>query len=134
MNYKLGIMRRLWMMALIVTMVMIMSCGSSRPVEREKTTVLHLKADTVWALDSVMVHDSVHVAVMGDTVREYKERTVWRDRVRIEVRTDTLMSVDTLVIERVERPPDAADDNGWIKSLFVLGALVVLIWVYRLRR
>ena len=124
----------MWMMALIVTMVMIMSCGSSRQVEREKTTVLHLKADTVWALDSVMVHDSVHVAVMGDTVREYKERTVWRDRVRIEVRTDTLMTVDTLVIERVERPPDAADDNGWIKYLFVLGALVVLIWVYRLRR
>lgn len=127
-------MRRLWMMALIVTMVMIMSCGSSRQVEREKTTVVHLKADTVWALDSVMVHDSVHVAVMGDTVREYKERTVWRDRVRIEVRTDTLMTVDTLVIERVERPPDAADDNGWVKYLFVLGALVVLIWVYRLRR
>ena len=127
-------MRRLWLMALIVTMVMIMSCGSSRQVEREKTTVLHLKADTVWALDSVMVHDSVHVAVMGDTVREYKERTVWRDRVRIEVRTDTLMTVDTLVIERVERPPDAADDNGWIKSLFLLGALLVLIWVYRLRR
>lgn len=118
----------MWMMALIVTMVMIMSCGSSRQVEREKTTVLHLRADTVWAMDSVMVHDSVHVAVMGDTVREYKERTVWRDRVRIEVRTDTLMTVDTLVIERVREPPDAADDNGWIKYLFVLGALLVLIW------
>lgn len=116
------------MMAVIVTMVMIMSCGSSRQVEREKTTVVHLKADTVWALDSVMVHDSVHVAVMGDTVREYKERTVWRDRVRIEVRTDTLMTVDTLVIERVERPPDAADDDGWVISLFIVGALVVLIW------
>lgn len=123
-------MRRLWMMALIVTMVMIMSCGSSRQVEREKTTVLHLKADTVWALDSVMVHDSVHVAVMGDTVREYKERTVWRERLRLEVKTDTVVRTDTVV---VEKPPERGswfDENvGRLGPFGVFGLVVLLIVV-----
>lgn len=119
----------IWMMTLLVSMVMLMSCGSSRHAESEKSKVVQLKADTVWAVDSVMVHDSVHVAVMGDTVREYKERTVWRERMRLEVKMDTFVMTDTVVIER---PPDANDDEKeWPVVPLILSSLAVMIYLYR---
>ena len=56
--------------------------------------------------DSVVVRDSVRVWMQGDTIRETRWRTEyrdrWRDKVRevIRVKTDTLVKENVVTIER----------------------------------
>lgn len=91
--------------------------------------------DTLRTSDSIYIHDSVTVTLTGDTVVKYKERMVYRDRIRLEVRTDTLIRCDTVTITEHVHDGAARKENQRLKLAIALAILAYLIyWARKHRR
>lgn len=75
-------------------------CATKREVQRvvvERHDTLRL---TDWRTDSVIVHDSVAVMMQGDTIRETRWRTEYRDRWRDKVRDVVRVVHDTTEVTK----------------------------------
>ena len=75
-------------------------CATKREVQRiivERHDTLRL---TDWRTDSVIVHDSVAVMMQGDTIRETRWRTEYRDRWRDKVRDVVRVVHDTTSVTK----------------------------------
>ena len=103
----------LWAIAcyagLIIAIMSLVSCTTTRTVTvPEYHTIVAHQHDTLNLKDSVYVHDSVSVAMQGDTLRIERFNIVYRDRWRDRVHSDTLLKTDTItVVQHVEKPPNA---------------------------
>ena len=85
-------------------------------------------------LDSVWLHDSVTIMIQGDTVRETRWRTEFRDRWR-EVARDVVREVhDTTVVTKtieVRKPPSFVEKaKTWLILIFLF---IAIIFVYRFK-
>lgn len=75
-------------------------CATKREVQRvivERHDTLRL---TDWRTDSVIIHDSVAVMMQGDTIRETRWRTEYRDRWRDVVRDVVRVVHDTTSVTK----------------------------------
>lgn len=88
-------------------------------------------------IDSVFVymHDSVSVFVKGDTIREYKERTKYIDRLKIDSLYvhDTLIDIDTVttyvdVPAKITPLQQRAIASGYILWMLLLVLLGIIIY------
>lgn len=87
--------------------------------------------EDVRVTDSVFIHDSIYIHEKGDTVREIRWRTCWRERTVydtvVERATDTI--VRTEAVEKVVEVPKKGSNAGWAVavSLFLLIIVYILI-------
>lgn len=127
-----------WLFSLIGLATLLTSCRSVRTVTvPEQHTVVAHQHDTLTLRDSCYVHDSVLVAVVGDTVRIERYNIQYRDRWRDRIRTDTLLRTDTVtIVKEVDKPPNAWQQlNQSLTSLTVAAFVIgLLLLVARLRR
>lgn len=97
----------LWLLSVCVVGIVFSSCSSTRIVTvPEYHEVVAHQRDTTSARDSVFVHDSVFVALRGDTVVMKEYHVVYKDRWRDRLRVDSFVQRDTVtVVKEVEKPP-----------------------------
>lgn len=78
-------------------LITLCSCTTTRVVEVPKVHTEYIyKSDTLIKTDSIHVKDSVFVQMRGDTLLIEKWKTAYRDRIRYEVKVDSVMVTDTL--------------------------------------
>lgn len=91
--------------------------------------------DTLRTSDSIYIHDSVTVTLIGDTVVKYKERMVYRDRIVLQNSTDTLIKCDTVTTTEYVHDDAARKENQRLKLAIALAILAYLIyWARKHRR
>ena len=81
------------------------------------------KTDTFVQRDSIHEHDSIWSIIKGDTVTNYKYKTIYKDRIVYKAKTDTVLKVDTVtqvvtVTEKVKTP--------WYEKLGQMVGAVIL--------
>ena len=78
-------------------------------------------------VDSVMLHDSIYVKELADTVFYTRYRTVYKERLRVDtiVRCDTLFRDREIVVER--KHDTLATLSLWWRVLLAL-LLLFLLW------
>ncbi len=83
-----------YLIAAFCALLTLCACKQTEYVtaERVSTDTEHTRHE---ATDSLYVRDSIYVYVSGDTVREYRDRVVWRDR----------FVHDTVFIEKTDSVP-----------------------------
>lgn len=97
----------------------------------ENVTRNSVATEDVRVTDSVFIHDSIYIHEKGDTVREIRWRTCWRERTVydtvVERATDTI--VRTEAVEKVVEVPKKGSNAGWAVavSLFLLIIVYILI-------
>lgn len=120
---------------ILISIIFLIGCKCSETATLEVRTIDRWHHDTLRTSDSIYIHDSVTVTLMGDTVVKYKERTVYRDRIRLEVRTDTLIKCDTVTITEHVHDDAARKENQRLKLAIALAILAYLIyWAKKHRR
>ena len=128
---------------LTICTLLFSSCSTTKfvPVERHTTDTVY---QTRWAHDSIHVRDSIHVSVMGDTVRIDRWHTRWRDRLQTDTiyisKTDTVpRPYPVEVVREVERRlswwqrTGMAVGNGMMMAGVTVIAIAMLRW-FRGRR
>lgn len=116
--------------AIMLAMAMILAaCRNSRTLTAgriEEHTDTSVK--TTSTIDKEYIHDSIYIYVAGDTVREVRWRTCWRDRfvhdTVLDRRTDTIY--DTKYEEKVVEVTARGAAAGW----WVSAALFAIIMIY----
>lgn len=97
----------------------------------ENMTRNSVATEDVRVTDSVFIHDSIYIHEKGDTVREIRWRTCWRERTVydtvVERTTDTIVRTET--VEKVVEVPKKGGNAGWAVavSLFLLIIVYILI-------
>ena len=114
------------------------SCTATRYVEVPQVhETWAASRDSSAVRDSVFVHDSVTVCLMGDTVRIQEYHVVYKDRWRDRLRVDSFIQRDTVtVVKEVERPPNAwqqAKSSALCWALVIVGAFFLIV-IYRFIR
>ncbi len=133
-----------WWQLAIVAMFILMAAGilTSCKTKTQIVTVPEyhkeyiVRSDTVARVDSVLLHDSVFVYNVGDTI--VVNKVMYRDRVRnvYKTRTDTILKTDSV---RVPYPVEQTGRQYAIsgKTLVLLGSFllivpaVVIVWLAR---
>lgn len=121
--------------AIFLSMV---SCRQTKEITKYDTVYV---SKTEYAehikFDSVYVHDSVFVTKLGDTVYLYK----YKDKIVVQLRHDTVTSVDTLYQYKEVVKEDAATNkaSNWktvviILSWVIIAALSWAIFEYVLKK
>ncbi len=107
------------------------SCRSHDVVmaERVNTDIEHAMHESV---DSIYVRDSIHVYINGDTVREYRDRVLWRDRfVHDTVFVEKRDSIPYLV--EVEKKLTRWQQMKMDAGGYAMICLVVVLFLLRLK-
>lgn len=131
-----------WWQLAIVAMFILMAAGILTSCKTKYITVPEyhkeyiVRSDTVARVDSVLLHDSVFVYNVGDTV--VINKVAYRDRVRnvYKTRTDTILKTDSV---RVPYPVEQTGRQYAIsgKTLALLGSFLlivpaaVIVWLVR---
>ena len=121
--------------AIFLSMV---SCRQTKEITKYDTVYV---SKTVYAehvkFDSVYVHDSVFVTKLGDTVYLYK----YKDKFVVQIRHDTVTSVDTLYQykEVVKEDASTKKASNWktvviILSWVIIAALSWAVFEYVLKK
>lgn len=76
----------------IAMMLMLSSCKTKYVTVPEYHTQYVVKGDTLWMRDSILIHDSASVEIVGDTVRTFK--FLYKDRYKYIYRN----KVDTTIV------------------------------------
>lgn len=118
--------------AVLACCLLLMGCRSVRtavlPQVREVSAVRH---DTCTLRDSIYVHDSIRVVMVGDTVREIVFRTTFRDRWKTATKTDTLIRRDTVTVAvPVEKARSLWALPGRNILFLTVAAALVLLFVW----
>lgn len=119
--------------AVMLAMAMILAaCRSSRTLTEERVEEhTETSAKTTSTVDKEYIHDSIYIYVAGDTVREVRWRTCWRDRfvhdTVLDRRTDTIY--DTKYEEKVVEVPARGATAGWWVSAALFAIIVIYILI-----
>ena len=95
-----------------------------------------VKTDSLLNTDSVYVHDSVSVYIIGDTVFKDKYHLQYKDRYIVRNKSDTLIFRDSIPYKvGVERPLSKTDRSflniGKIASVCLLISILAFLgWIY----
>lgn len=95
-----------------------------------------VKTDSFLKTDSVYVHDSVSVYIIGDTVFKDKYQLRYKDRYIIRNKSDTLIVRDSIqykveVDKQLSMTDKAFLNIGKIASVCIfIGILAFLCWIY----
>lgn len=123
---------------IIICLAMFLTgCATKREVQRiivERHDTLRL---TDWRTDSVIIRDSVAVMMQGDTIRETRWRTEYRDRWRDKVRDVVRVVHDTTeVTKTVEvKEPLIKRIKVDLVIAFVFGVVVTFLrLVFKVRK
>lgn len=109
---------------LLILLLAVLSACHTPTAIRKSEHAIQREAHTHRAADSVLLRDTVHVVIRGDTVRI--KQTVWRERIRTVQHTDTVFHTDTVYIsEDVVRQHVKGSARQQLKLLF--GAVVALL-------
>lgn len=120
---------------LLICVFVLIGCKCSETATQQVHATDSRHHDTLRTSDSIYIHDSVTVTLIGDTVVKYKERMVYRDRIRLEVRTDTLIRCDTVTTTEYVHDDAARKENQRLKLAIALAILAYLInWARKHRR
>lgn len=107
---------------------MLASCRTKYVTVPEYRTQYVNRADTLWMRDSVLVHDSASVEIVGDTVRTFK--FLYRDRYKYIYRNkvDTTVVRDSVpYIVPLERTEVKETGQGWKWLCLALTAVAVAL-------
>ena len=94
-----------------------------------------VKKDSLLKTDSVYVHDSVSVYIIGDTVFKDKCRLHYKDRYIVRNRSDTLVVRDSIPYKVETRKQLSKTDRvflniGKVSSVCLfIGILAILVWI-----
>jgi hypothetical protein len=122
----------------IIAFAILICIASCTPVKYVPVESVRLDSTYIYKVqrDSVHLRDSIFVLVKGDTVYQYRDRYLYRDRQRVDTfyvnRTDTI---------RIPYPVEIEKKLSWWQQLKVKtvgwlfsGALVIVGWlVYKKR-
>ena len=129
------------MKRLLYILVILCVCGCATKRNATSTYKVVEVHDTLRQIvvqaDSIVVRDSVRVWMQGDTIRETRWRTEyrdrWRDKVRevVKIQTDTLVQRDTTYVQA--RPSAMQKIKSYAEGvvLFIISFLSLLV-VYRI--
>ena len=135
-----------WQLAMVV-MFILMAAGILASCKTKVVTVPEyhkeyiVRSDTVARVDSVLLHDSVFVYNVGDTI--VVNKVMYRDRVRnvYKTRTDTICKTDSVCVPYpVEKEPTKVQQlyitigrYALIAAavIAVLAMLAVIVWLAR---
>lgn len=113
---------------LLAACLMLSSCRTARYVYvPEHHTRYIVRTDSVVSIDTLTVHDSVSVLIVGDTVRT--ERYHYRDRLKYRciTNTDTLYKTDSVTITApMERSLSRYENLSMRVGRAAIGLLAVL--------
>lgn len=121
----------------IAMMVMLSSCKTKYVSVPEYHTQYVVKGDTLWMRDSVLIHDSASVEIVGDTVRTFK--FLYKDRYKYIYRN----KVDTTIVRDsvpyavpVKETKVKEVGKGWfyIAIFFFLMTAFLVGWNVRTRK
>ena len=122
----------------ILILSMFCRCTTTKyvPVTEYKDRVV-VNTDSLLKSDSVYVHDSVSVYIIGDTVLKYKYHIQYKDRCIVRNKLDTLIVRDSIpykveVNKKLSKTDRAFLNIGKIASVCIfIGILALLGWIYR---
>ena len=130
-----------FVIAIAVSMLilsMFCRCATTKyvPVTEYRDRVV-VKMDSLLKTDSVYVHDSVSVYIIGDTVFKDKYHLQYKDRYIVINKSDTLIVRDSIpykvdVGKQLSNTDRAFLNIGKIASVCLLiGILAFIGWIYR---
>ncbi len=95
----------LWGLFACAIISMCTGCTTTKYIEVPKVHTEYVnRTDTFVQKDSVLIKDSVFVHQKGDTVFVEKIRFAYRDKLRYEVKVDSVLIIDTLTqVIKVEK-------------------------------
>lgn len=121
----------------IAMMLMLSSCKTKYVTVPEYHTQYVVKGDTLWMRDSILIHDSASVEIVGDTVRTFK--FLYKDRYKYIYRN----KVDTTIVRDsvpyavpVKETKVKEVGKGWfyIAIFFFLMTAFLVGWNVRTRK
>lgn len=123
-------------MITLAALAMLSSCKTKYVTVPECHTQYVVRGDTLWMRDSILVHDSASVEIVGDTVRTFK--FLYRDRYKYIYRNkvDTTIVRDSIpyaVPVKVEKVRDVGKWWFVIAMIFFLST-TTLVWIAILNR
>lgn len=115
-------------MITLAAMAMLSSCKTKYVSVPEYHTQYVVKGDTLWMKDSVLVHDSASVEIVGDTVKVFKYLS--RDRYKYIYRNkvDTTIIRDSIPYVVPYKEVQVREAN--VKPLYFCVVLLVLVALY----
>ena len=117
---------------LMCLMALLVSCRTQYVTVPEYHTEYVSKTDTFIQRDSIRQHDSIYVAVKGDTVTVERYSILYRDRLCEKAVHDTIIKTDSVrvpypVEKQLTRWQQMKVDFGEYAFVFVAIALLVFI-------
>ena len=104
----------------IAMMLMLSSCKTKYVTVPEYHTQYVVKGDTLWMRDSILIHDSASVEIVGDTVRTFK--FLYKDRYKYIYRN----KVDTTIVRA--RMPYASPKISFFLLPLNQASLAAVTW------
>ncbi len=125
-------------MLTLAALAMLSSCKTKYVTVPEYHTQYVVKGDTLWMRDSILVHDSASVEIVGDTVRTFK--FLYRDRYKYIYRNkvDTTIVRDSIPYAVPVKVEKVKNVGKWLFAIamtfFLISTLSAGILVYRKKR
>lgn len=118
----------------VLACVLISMCTSCKHTEYITVPEVHTeyisKTDSFLVRDSIYLRDSIFSYVQGDTIFLNKYQTKYVEKVRWEVRNDTLVKRDSIpypVVQEVVKTK--TDYRGWYVASLL--AIPIVLWLRR---
>lgn len=118
----------------VLACVLISMCTSCKHTEYITVPEVHTeyisKTDSFLVRDSIYLRDSIFSYVQGDTIFLNKYQTKYVEKVRWEIRTDTLVKRDSIpypVVHEVVKTK--TDYRGWYVASLL--AIPIVLWLRR---
>lgn len=95
------------------------------------------RTDTFVSRDSIHVHDSIYVTLKGDTVNVERWHTIYKDRWREKILTDTVIKTDSVAVQypvekKLTRWQQAKLDlGGWMVGVILVSFIFFCIYLAR---
>lgn len=125
-------------MITLAALAMLSSCRTKYVTVPEYRTQYVVKGDTLWMKDSILVHDSASVEIVGDTVKTYK--FLYKDRYKYIYRNkvDTTIVRDSIPYAVPVKVTKEKNVGRWWIAIalifFLTSTLLTGIIVYRTKR
>lgn len=120
---------------ILISIIFLIGCKCTETATLEVRTIDRWHHDTLRTSDSIYIHDSVTVTLMGDTVVKYKERLVYRDRWKEVVRIDSFIRCDTIIRKEYVYDEGAQKECRRLKLTIAVAIIIYLVyWAKKNRR
>lgn len=118
----------------ILLLTLLMSCKSIEYVPVESIRIEYRTRDSI-RVDSIYQHDSVYVAIRGDTVYQYKYKYLYK--YQYINKTDTVIKTDSIQVpypieKKLSRYQKLKIElGGWVFGIAIVSIILLLIKILK---